>query len=143
MMTISEKVAYLKGLMEGMKLDESKDEIKLTQKIIEVLEDMALTVSDLEDSLDLVGEQVDAVDEDLDALESYVYDDDECDDDCCCDDDVYEVKCPKCGNMIYVDGDILDEGSIDCPSCGEKLEFDVDFDEEEEDGAEDAEAAKA
>ncbi len=137
MMTISEKVAYLKGLMEGMKLDESKDEIKLTQKIVEVLEDMALTVSDLEDSLDLVGEQVDAVDEDLDALESYVYDDDECDDDCCCDDDVYEVKCPKCGNMIYVDGDILDEGSIDCPSCGEKLEFDVDFDEEEEDGAED------
>ena len=137
MMTISEKVAYLKGLMEGMKLDESKDEIKLTQKIIEVLEDMALTVSDLEDSLDLVGEQVDAVDEDLDALESYVYDDDECDDDCFCDDDVYEVKCPKCGNMIYVDGDILDEGSIDCPSCGEKLEFDVDFDEEEEDGAED------
>ncbi len=137
MMTISEKVAYIKGLMEGMKLDESKDEIKLTQKIVEVLEDMALTVSDLEDSLDIVGEQVDAVDEDLDALESYVYDDDECDDDCCCDDDVYEVKCPKCGNMIYVDGDILDEGSIDCPSCGEKLEFDVDFDEEEEDGAED------
>lgn len=137
MMTISEKVAYLKGLMEGMKLDESKDEIKLTQKIIEVLEDMALTVSDLEDSLDLVGEQVDAVDEDLDALESYVYDDDECDDDCCCDDDVYEVKCPKCGNMIYVDGDILDEGEIDCPSCGEKLEFDIDFDADEEDGAED------
>ena len=134
MMTISEKVAYIKGLMEGMKLDESKDEIKLTQKIVEVLEDMALTVSDLEDSLDIVGEQVDAVDEDLDG---YVYDDDECDDDCCCDDDVYEVKCPKCGNMIYVDGDILDEGSIDCPSCGEKLEFDVDFDEEEEDGAED------
>ena len=137
MMTISEKVAYIKGLIEGMTLDESKDEIKLTQNIVEVLEDMALTVSDLEDSLDLVGEQVDAVDEDLDALESYVYDDDECDDDCCCDDDVYEVKCPKCGNMIYVDGDILDEGSIDCPSCGEKLEFDVDFDEEEEDGAED------
>ncbi len=137
MMTISEKVAYIKGLMEGMKLDESKDEIKLTQKIVEVLEDMALTIADLEDSVDLMGEQVDAVDEDLDALEGYVYDDDdECDDDCCCDEDVYEVKCPKCGNMIYVDGDILDEGSIDCPSCGEKLEFDVNFDEEE-DGAED------
>lgn len=137
MMTISEKVAYIKGLMEGMKLDESKDEVKLTQKIVEVLEDMALTVSDLEDSLDIVGEQVDAVDEDLDALESYVYDD-ECDDDCCCeDDDVYEVKCPKCGNMIYVDGDILDEGEIDCPSCGEKLEFDIEFEDEDEDGAED------
>lgn len=136
-MTVSEKVAYLKGLMEGMKLDESKDEVKLTQKIIEVLEDMALTISDLEDSVDIIGEQVDAVDEDLDELEGYVYDD-ECDDDCCCDDDdVYEVKCPKCGNMIYVDGDILDEGEIDCPSCGEKLEFDIDFDEDEEDGAED------
>lgn len=137
MMTVSEKVAYLKGLMEGMKLDGSKDEVKLTQKIIEVLEDMALTISDLEDSVDIIGEQVDAVDEDLDELEGYVYDD-ECDDDCCCDDDdVYEVKCPKCGNMIYVDGDILDEGEIDCPSCGEKLEFDIDFDEDEEDGAED------
>lgn len=137
MMTVSEKVAYLKGLMEGMKLDESKDEVKLTQKIIEVLEDMALTISDLEDSVDIIGEQIDAVDEDLDELEGYVYDD-ECDDDCCCDDDdVYEVKCPKCGNMIYVDGDILDEGEIDCPSCGEKLEFDIDFDEDEEDGAED------
>lgn len=136
-MTVSEKVAYLKGLMEGMKLDESKDEVKLTQKIIDVLEDMALTISDLEDSVDIIGEQVDAVDEDLDELEGYVYDD-ECDDDCCCDDDdVYEVKCPKCGNMIYVDGDILDEGEIDCPSCGEKLEFDIDFDEDEEDGAED------
>ncbi|MFR8010507.1 MAG: CD1247 N-terminal domain-containing protein [Clostridia bacterium] len=136
-MTVSEKVAYLKGLMEGMKLDESKDEVKLTQKIIEVLEDMALTISDLEDSVDIIGEQVDAVDEDLDELEGYVYDD-ECDDDCCCDDDdVYEVKCPKCGNMIYVDGDILDEGEIDCPSCGEKLEFDIDFDADEEDGAED------
>lgn len=136
-MTVSEKVAYLKGLMEGMKLDGSKDEVKLTQKIIEVLEDMALTISDLEDSVDIIGEQVDAVDEDLDELEGYVYDD-ECDDDCCCDDDdVYEVKCPKCGNMIYVDGDILDEGEIDCPSCGEKLEFDIDFDEDEEDGAED------
>ncbi len=137
MMTVSEKVAYLKGLMEGMKLDESKDEVKLTQKIIEVLEDMALTISDLEDSVDIIGEQVDAVDEDLDELEGYVYDD-ECDDDCCCDDDdVYEVKCPKCGNMIYVDGDILDEGEIDCPSCGEKLEFDIDFDADEEDGTED------
>ncbi len=136
-MTVSEKVAYLKGLMEGMKLDESKDEVKLTQKIIEVLEDMALTISDLEDSVDIIGEQVDAVDEDLDELEGYVYDD-ECDDDCCCDDDdVYEVKCPKCGNMIYVDGDILDEGEIDCPSCGEKLEFDIDFDADEEDGTED------
>lgn len=133
MMTISEKVAYIKGLMEGMKLDESKDEVKLTQKIVEVLEDMALTIADLEDSVDIMGEQVDAVDEDLDALEGYVYDD-ECDDDCCCDDeDVYEVKCPKCGNMIYVDGDILDDGEIDCPSCGEKLEFDLDLDEDEKD----------
>lgn len=137
MMTISEKVAYIKGLMEGMKLDESKDEVKLTQKIVDVLEDMALTIADLEDSVDIMGEQVDAVDADLDELEGYVYDD-ECDDDCCCDDDdVYEVKCPNCGNMIYVDGDILDEGEIDCPSCGEKLEFDFDEMDEDEDGAED------
>lgn len=130
MMTITEKVAFLKGLMEGMKLDESKDEIKLISAVVDVLDDIALTVSDMEDGLDLISEQVDAVDEDLDELESFVYDED-CDCDCCDDEDVYEVTCPSCGNTVFVDGDILEDGEIDCPSCGEKLEFEFDYEEGE------------
>ncbi|MBR6594015.1 MAG: hypothetical protein IKK83_02370, partial [Clostridia bacterium] len=66
--------------------------------LLDLVDDMALSVCDLEDELALVGEQVDAVDEDLDALESYVYDDDDCD--CCCDDDC------DCGEELF---EIADE----------------------------------
>ena len=134
-MTITEKVAYLKGLAEGLAIDESKPEAKLIAAMIDVLDDMALTISDLEDGLDLFSEQLDAVDEDLDELEGFVYEelDDDCDcccDDCCDDDEeeYYDVECPSCGEVICVDGDILDEGSINCPNCNELLEFEIDFD---------------
>lgn len=133
-MTITEKVAYLKGLAEGLAIDESKPEAKLIGAIIDVLDDIALTVSDLEDGLDIFSEQLDAVDEDLDELESFVYEEL---DDCCCDDcyddeedeeEYYDVECPSCGEVICVDGDILEEGSINCPNCNELLEFEIDCD---------------
>ena len=137
-MTITEKVAYLKGLAEGLALDESKPEAKLISAMIDVLDDIALSVSDLEDGMDLISEQLDAVDEDLDELESFVYeelddcdccDDDDCDCGCCGDDEeYYDVECPSCGEVICVDRDILEEGSICCPNCNELLEFEVDCD---------------
>ena len=82
-MTITEKVAYLKGLAEGLALDEAKPEAKIIKAMLDVLDDIALTVSDLEDGMDLISEQLDAVDEDLDELEGFVYEDF---DDCDCDD---------------------------------------------------------
>jgi hypothetical protein len=72
-MTITEKVAYLKGLAEGLALDEAKAETKIIKAMMDVLDDIALSVSDLEDGMDLLSEQLDAVDEDLDELEGYVY----------------------------------------------------------------------
>ena len=85
-----------------------------------------MSVSDLEEGLDVVSDQVDEIDEDLSDLESYVYEDD---DDCCCgDDDCYEIECPNCGETICVDDGILEDGSIDCPNCGTLLEFDFDDD---------------
>ena len=117
-MTLTEKAAYLKGLAEGLKLDESKDEVKLIKAIMDVIDDLALTASDLEDSVAQLGEQLDAVDEDLDDLESYIFDEDDDEDE-----DFYEVQCPSCGETINVDADILEDGSIECPACGETLEF--------------------
>ena len=56
-----------------------------------------------------------------------------CDCDCCCDDeDLYEVECPACGEVICIDGCIVDEGEMDCPNCGEHLEFEMDEEEEDE-----------
>ncbi len=136
-MTLTEKAAYIKGLADGLNLDADKPETKIINALLDLVDDMALSVCDLEDELALVGEQVDAVDEDLDALESYVYDDDDCDcccdDDCdCCDDDFFEVECPACGEIINVDEGILESGSIQCPNCNENLEFDIEYDEDED-----------
>ena len=74
MMTITEKVAYLRGLVEGLKLDEDKDEVKVINAIIDVLDDMALSVADLEDEVASVEEMIDEIDADLEDLEDYVCD---------------------------------------------------------------------
>lgn len=125
-MTVTEKAAYLKGLFEGLDLDDDKDTTKLFKAMLDVIDDLALTVSDLEDEIALMTEQLDAVDEDLDELEEFVYED-EFDDDCCCEDeDVYEVDCPACGETVYFDGEDIDAGFASCPACGEKLEFELD-----------------
>ncbi len=129
MMIVTEKVAYLKGLAKGLDLAQDKAETKMFDAIMEVLEDMALTVSDLEDEVAELGEQIDAVDEDLADVEELVFGDydDECD---CCDDDdeMYEVECPACHETIYLDESILEDGAIECPNCGTELEFDFDCD---------------
>ena len=132
-MALKENAAYLKGLAEGLALDENKPETKIINAMMDVLDELALTVSDLEDGMDLISEQLDAVDEDLDELESFVYeelDDCDCDCDCDCDDEeeYYDVECPSCGEVICVDRDILEEGSINCPQCNELLEFEVECD---------------
>jgi formylmethanofuran dehydrogenase subunit E len=125
-MTVTEKAAYLRGLAEGLKLDADKPETKIINTIIDLLDDLALTVSDLEDGVEILNEQVDAIDEDLDELEGYVYE--ELDEDYDEDDDFFEVECPKCGEVVCVDEGILEEGSINCPNCDEVLEFEIDCD---------------
>ena len=133
-MTLTEKVAYLKGLAEGLNLDENAKETKLFNAMFEILEEMALTVNEIDEDLATVEEYVDCIDEDLDELEEYIFEDDfddDCDCDCCCDDDdeLYEIACPLCGEEILLDEEMLDEEIIECPGCGEKLELDIDFDD--------------
>ena len=139
-MTTIEKVAYIKGLMEGMKIDESSDNGKLFKLIVDILDDLSKDVADIEDYVTELTEQVDAVDEDLNSLEEDFYEeweeDDECDCGCdCCDydEEYYDVTCPSCGEDFEVDEDTLLDGGVDCPACGEHLEFDFDEDEEDED----------
>lgn len=128
-MTLTEKVAYLKGLAAGLDLDKDSKETKIFEAMFDLLEDLALTVSDIDEDLAEVEEFVEEIDEDLAELEEYVYCDD--DDDCCCcdDEELYEVECPACGEEIYLDEEMLDEEFIECPACGEKLELDIDFED--------------
>jgi hypothetical protein len=145
-MEITERVAYLRGLCEGMKFDTESNEGKLISVIIDILEDVALEIADIKENELNIGDELDALSDDLAEVEDYLMDDD--DDECCCDDDdddcccgccdddedaqFYEVKCPSCGDEITIDEDVLDLGEIDCPNCGAKLEFDIDEDDEDD-----------
>ncbi len=150
-MTTSEKVAYLKGLAEGLGIDKETKEGRVLGAIMDILEDMAHDIEDLEENAWELGEAIDQVSDDLADIEDIVYDVDDDDDDdddedccgCCCDGDedeeptFYEVTCPACENTITIDEDVLALGSIECPNCGETLEFEgvepIEDDEEDED----------
>ena len=154
-MTISEKSAYLKGLMDGLKLDTESDEGKMIAAIVDLLGDVTKKVVDIEDTTIAISDELDEIEEDLDAIEDYIldeedddYDEDEDDYDDEDEDDesdedgeegfdfgdeestIYEVQC-ACGNIIDFDEDVLESGSIVCDKCGETLEFSFDDDEEQ------------
>lgn len=136
-MTITEKVSYIKGLAEGMKIDDSTNEGKITLQLLDVLNDIALQLEDVDGELDEMADVVGDLEESVYDLEDVVYgdEDDDCDcdcDDCDCDDDMYEITCPKCDNTITVDYEVIAEGGIVCPNCGEPLEFDLSALDEDE-----------
>ncbi len=150
-MTINEKSAYLKGLMDGMKLATESDEGKMIAAIVDLLGDITKKVTDIEATTIAISDELDEIEEDLDAIEDYILDEDEDEDfddedwdedeDEDFDDEgfdfgdedttIYEVEC-ACGNIINFDEDTLEEGSIICDNCGETLEFTFDDVEEEE-----------
>ena len=150
-MTINEKSAYLKGLMDGLKLSTETDEGKMIAAIVDLLGDLTRKVTDIEDTTIAISDELDEIEEDLDAIEDFIMDeDDEWDDEEDEDDSwdgwdeddeegfdfgdedstIYEVEC-ACGEIINFDEETLEEGSIICPNCGETLEFT--FEDEEED----------
>ena len=153
-MTISEKAAYLKGLMDGLKLNTETAEGQMISAIVDLLGDVTKRLADVEETTIAISDELDEIEEDLDAIEDYILDEDE-DDDEEWDDDyddewdddedyeegfdfgdpdstIYEVEC-ACGEVINFDEETLEKGSIVCPNCGENLEFSLD---DEDDGEE-------
>ena len=127
-MTVSEKVSYLKGLASGLNLDENDKNSKVITAIIDVLEDIALDLGDVQDDIVELNDYIEEIDEDLENVEDYLEEECELDDCCSCDDDdddYYCIVCPTCGEEFYIDDDVAYEGEIKCPNCGEDLEFDL------------------
>ena len=132
-MTISEKVAYLKGLAEGLDLDTTKSkEGKLISVMIGILEELAMSVEDLEENALNLGEEIDVLSDDLADVEEAVFDEDGDS----YDDDWFEVECPTCGADILVDEDDLADGEVECPGCGARYAMELTEDEEDEEGEE-------
>lgn len=139
-MTNSERASYIRGLMDGMELDPKAKETKIFNAMIDLLEDLSVSVEELEDGYDELSEQVDEIDQDLGSLEEEYYGfdmDNEDEDGCGCGchhhhhdgGAEFEVNCPNCGADIPLTDEMLDAGEIVCPGCGEKLEFDFDEDD--------------
>ena len=130
-MTISEKVAYLKGLAEGLNLDTEKSkEGKLISVMIGILEELAMSVEDLEENALNLGEEIDVLSDDLADVEDVFFDEDE-DDEEDYDDDWFEVECPTCGETLVIDDEALADGEVECPKCGSRYAMDLSDDEEE------------
>ena len=109
-MTITEKVAYLKGLADGLAIDTEKSkEGKLISVMIDILEEMGMSIEDLEENATALGEELDAVSDDLADVEEAVFGDD--------DEDDFEVECPNCEQPLVIDEDVLEAGVIECPNC--------------------------
>jgi len=154
-MSIKEKVAYLRGLSEGLGLDTESKEGKLISVIIDTLCDMANEIEELSENALDIGEELDAISDDLADVEEFLFDDeydddddfddfgfddddddDDYDDECGCafcngGSFTYEVECPSCGAEIELDESDLTRESVKCPNCDEELEFDFDDDDED------------
>ena len=124
-MEISQKVAYLKGLAEGLALDTETKEGKLIAAIIDVLDEMSIRFEDIDDNLVDLEDGLDAVSDDLSEVEEALYEMDEDDEELDDYAEYFETTCPVCQEEIVFDEDTLDSGEIRCPNCGEKLEFDL------------------
>ena len=149
MMSLTEKLAYIKGLVEGLELEPTTKEGKVLLALVDLMDDVTQSVAQLESDMEQAFDELDAIDEDLTDVEDALWEDDEdecdccdCDDDwddedeCCCGHDhdeddlfdggIYEITCPKCGEIVCMDEEMLFSPDCGCPNCG--TSFEVDFD---------------
>ena len=123
MSELTNRASYLQGLAEGLKLDTDKTEGKLIGELLNLVSDMANELESLDDEQAFVADKLDEMEDVIDVIGENVYggDDD--------DGDVYTTVCDNCGAEIDFTGDDLDDiasGDFVCPECGKTIELDFD-----------------
>ena len=141
---LAEKVAYLRGLAEGMNVSDETAEGKMIVKILEVLEEISENIEDLSEEIVESEERIDDLEDFADEIFEVLYDDGEegcsCGHDCDCEDcedddeydflddydededtEFYEVVCPQCSEKVYFDEDMIDDGNLFCPNCKSEI----------------------
>lgn len=135
-MDLNAKAAYIRGLMSGMEFDANSKNGKIIAAMMDLLEEMASTVTEQDNALDQLYEDVDTIDEDLTDLINVVFDtDDDEDEEDDGEDAMYEVTCPNCGEVTTVDEDALLGDELVCPNCGASFGVELAEDEDEEPAA--------
>lgn len=133
---VREKIAYLQGIAENLEGDMSpRRQARLMSGILDVLEDMAVSLSDLEEAHQQLEDYVDSLDEDFAELEKEVYDEE---------DEWLHVECPTCHEDVYFEASLLEDDDvveIVCPSCEEVVfisEGEMESEEKRAEGKDDA-----
>ncbi|MDD2400710.1 MAG: AraC family transcriptional regulator [Clostridia bacterium] len=142
MSELKEKVAYLQGLAAGLDIDKESKEGKMFSTVIDVLNEITLTIEEVSTNQKEFENYLEALDEDLGDMEDDIYgdddddeydDDDDCECDCECDCDCndeecdcnfVELECPKCHNIVHYESSILDNDDVievSCPNCNEVI----------------------
>lgn len=152
-LAIAKKIAYLKGLMDGLDWDRNSDMGKMLVRVVDILEDISVSLTGIESDLTVVEDDTDNLDDRIQELNRFtktldtrifglsmglndpwdLAEDEEDDED---DDDrpvTFELTCPGCHKPITVDEDTLALGKIQCPKCGEIWDFDLAVVDDDED----------
>ena len=142
-MDLNARAAYIRGLMTGMEFDAASPTGKVIAAMMDLLEQMAAAITEHDDALDEISEDVAALDEDMDEVVAVLSGEelpaDDGEDEAApegADDALYEVTCPNCGHVTTVDEDTLMTEELVCPTCG--AAFDIEL-EGESDGEAEAE----
>ena len=143
MSKLTDRVSYLLGLAEGMKLSPEKDSHRLILEMLSVLSDAAEELEALTEAHEELGEYVESIDDCLSDVEDVVFADEDDEDELPDDDEpgvVVEYACPHCGAELSLRADEIDfDEAMLCPECGKEL-FPEEPEDEEADGAEDEKA---
>ena len=127
MSRLTDRISFLQGLAEGMKLNPDKDSHRLILGILEVLGEVGESFEALAESHGELSDYVESIDEDLADLEADLYDDDdeklaEEEEDEDFEGSLIEYECPHCGKMVRIDADDVDfDEEALCPECGKEL----------------------
>lgn len=148
-MELKEKAAYLKGLVEGLGIDESTKEGKVIRAMCELLDELTAEVSDIRSDVNMAFDEICDINDELEDLGADLFDEDDEDDESNEDADeaddedddadledrpCYEVPCPACGETVYVTEDDLDAGEAYCPNCRVAFEVALADEDDEEEG---------
>lgn len=143
MSELTNKAAYLRGLADGLNLDTEKSEGKLISAMLDLINDMAEKISDLDKEQGFIVDSIDELEDVIKIIGNEIIDDgvtDSCEHDDSCDcgcgedeEDLYKLICPTCDEEIVITADDIDERLVVCPECGEEIELAFECDCEDDD----------
>jgi ribosomal protein S27E len=128
---LRERIAYLQGLAEGLKLEEGKDEARILKQMIDILAGLIDKVDDIEASQEDLEDYLESIDEDLydDEDDAGDEDDGEAEDDEEAEDDNDEADEDEDdgeddgGELSSVAGEELNYVEVECKNCHDIICF--------------------